>query len=75
MTVPIERTNAVKMTADFLRDLCDPKKTQRVPKWIRREAHYCLRHYPSHFEMDIIAHREDVNSHPLGYKIFGNDYK
>lgn len=59
MTIPVERTNAVMNTEDFLLDLCDPKKTQRVPKAIRERARRMLRHYPSKFEMETIADRED----------------
>lgn len=55
MTLPHERYNAVKRTEEFLKDLMDPKKTPRVPKNIRRQAYYCLRHYPSKYYMDLAA--------------------
>ncbi len=74
MTVPIERTNAVVWTGQFLQDLLDPKKTPRVPKQIRQQALRLLRHYPSEFEMQVIAERED-SANSLGLKIFGKDYK
>ncbi len=51
MTLPEERVNALKITRDFLRSLLDPKKTPRIPKKIRTEAYWCLRHYP--YDMDI----------------------
>jgi hypothetical protein len=38
-----------------LRDLLDPKKTPKVPKAVRKEAYWCLRHFPSDFEMDYAA--------------------
>ena len=55
MTLPYERYNAVTRTEQFLKDLCDPKKTPRVPKEVRDQAYYCLRHYPSKYNMDLIA--------------------
>jgi hypothetical protein len=33
----------------------DPKKTPRVPKAIRQQAYYCLRHYPGQYHLDLIA--------------------
>jgi hypothetical protein len=76
MTVPIERTNAVIRTQKFLFALLDPKKTPRVPLSVRKEARNLLRHYPSEFDMNMIADREDgmeVASFPM--KIFGKGYK
>ena len=71
MTLPKERTNAVIRTQKFLYDLLDPKKTPRVPRSIRQDARNLLRHYPSEFEMDIIANREDDMEYaPLKIKIF-----
>ena len=54
MTLPIERTQAVLRTEEFLKDLLDPKKTPRVPKDIRKKAANCLRHYPSKYNMMYI---------------------
>ena len=55
MTLPHERYNAIKRTENFLKDLMDPKKTPRVPKEIRKQAYYCLRHYPGGYNLDVIA--------------------
>ena len=55
MTLPCERYNAIKRTEQFLKDLMDPKATPRVPKHIRREAYYCLRHYPGGYNLDLLA--------------------
>jgi hypothetical protein len=52
MTLPNERRNSVSMTESFLKDLCDPTKTPRVPKEIRQQARSCLRHYPSSYHME-----------------------
>ena len=76
MTVPIERTNAVIRTQKFLLDLLDPKKTPRVPRLIRQDARNLLRHYPTEFDMNMIADREDgVGNKMCIHKIFGKDYK
>lgn len=74
MTVPVERTNAVVWTHDFLVELLDPKATPRVPKSIRDQARRLLRHYPSQFEMDVIAKREDDEPEVIKIKIFGKGY-
>lgn len=74
MTVPVERTNAVLWTHDFLVELIDPKATPRVPKSIRDQARRLLRHYPSPFEMDVIAKREDDEPEAIKMKIFGKGY-
>lgn len=74
MTLPVERTNAVLWTHDFLVELLDPKATPRVPKSIRDQARRLLRHYPSPFEMDVIAKREDDEPEAIKMKIFGKGY-
>jgi len=75
MTVPVERTNAVINTEQFLLDLLDPHKTPRVPSVIRERARSLLRHYPSKYFMDMIADREDGSEPPLYAKVFGKSYK
>jgi hypothetical protein len=55
MTLPDERYRAVHWTQLFLRDLCDPSKTPRVPKTIRAQARSLLRHYPSLWDLDRAA--------------------
>jgi hypothetical protein len=55
MTLPCERYNAVKRTEEFLMDLLDPKKTPRVPKAVRQQAYYCLRHYLGGYNLDYLA--------------------
>ena len=66
MTLPDERYRAVIQTQKFLLQIL---KTPRVPKSIKDNARYCLRHYPSEYDMnkaaqtspDIFAERmEDV---------------
>lgn len=74
MTVPIERTNAVIHTHEFLRDLINPKITPRVPKSVRLHAMSLLRHYPSPSEMHIAAQKEDADGSEGYIKIFGMGY-
>jgi hypothetical protein len=74
VTLPNERTRAVHNAREFLRSLLDPKKTPKVPKSIRREAYYVLKHFPSDFDMEyacdgapsVFEHIEEFGS--LGYK-------
>ena len=75
MTVPVERTNAVINTQKFLLELLDPKKTPRVPRSVRKQAVHLLRHYPSEFDMSMIADREDgVGNKMCIHKVFGKSY-
>ncbi len=62
MTVPSERVNAVLRTREFLLRLLDPKKTPRVPKTIRREAYWCLRHYPADFHMSVVSKKDKTGT-------------
>lgn len=57
--MPDERYRAVNNVREFLRDLLDPKKTPKVPKWIRKEAYYCLKHYPSSLDIRQAKTRYD----------------
>lgn len=71
MTIPLERTNAVVNTEQFLVELLNPKKTPRVPRYIREQAHRLLRHYPTVFDMELIAKREDASQDLISHKVFG----
>jgi len=77
VTVPMERTNAVLNTEQFLLDLLRPSVTPRVPKEIRERARGLLRHYPSTFDMDVISEREDSLTEQtiMKHKVFGKGYK
>lgn len=46
MTTRQEEINAVYKTRHFLMDLLDPKKTPKVPKYVRQDASNLLKHYP-----------------------------
>ena len=55
MTLPDERYRAVLAAGKLLIDLCDPKKTPRVPRSVRVRAAQALRHYPGRYELDCAA--------------------
>jgi hypothetical protein len=48
MTLPDERYRAVVQTKKFLEELLT---TPRIPKAVKDNARWCLRHYPSEYEM------------------------
>jgi hypothetical protein len=52
MTLPDERYRAVLQTQKFLVEILS---TPRVPKAIKDSARYCLRHYPSEYDMSKAA--------------------
>ena len=52
MTLPDERYRAVVQTEKFLQEILT---TPRVPKNIKDGARWCLRHYPSHWDMQRTA--------------------
>ena len=51
MTLPDERFRSIQRTEEFLQDLMNPQKTPRIPKEIREQARWCLRHYPSYYNL------------------------
>lgn len=55
MTLPDERYRALKQGKKLLEELCDPGKTPRVPRIVRERALGALRHFPSDWELDILA--------------------
>ena len=52
MTLPDERYRAVVKTREFLLEILT---TPRVPKNIKDSARWCLRHYPSDWDMQRTA--------------------
>ncbi len=52
MTIAEERYEAVWKARDFIQSLMDPKATPKVPREIRKEAYWRLRHFPSPFDME-----------------------
>jgi hypothetical protein len=48
MTLPDERYRAVVQTEKFLKEILS---TPRVPKTIKDNARWCLRHYPNEWDM------------------------
>ena len=52
MTMPDERYRAVVKTREFLLEILT---TPRVPKNIKDSARWCLRHYPTDWDMQRTA--------------------
>lgn len=52
MTLPDERYRAVVQTEKLLKEILS---TPRVPKKIKDDARWCLRHYPNEWEMQCAA--------------------
>ena len=52
MTLPDERYRAVIQTKRFLEELLT---TPRLPKKVKDDARWCLRHYPNEWEMQRAA--------------------
>ena len=52
MTLPDERYRAVVQTKKFLEELLT---TPRLPKAVKDNARWCLRHYPNEWDMQITA--------------------
>ena len=48
MTLPDERYRAVVQTKKFLEELLT---TPRLPKAVKDNARWCLRHYPTEYDM------------------------
>ena len=73
MTLPYERTNAVNTTRSFLEDLINPKATPRIPRAIRQQALWCLRHYPTQYDMDVVSEKESGDSGHKHTQVFGTN--
>jgi hypothetical protein len=54
MTLPDERYRAVVQTEKFLREIVS---TPRIPKKIKDDARWCLRHYPNEWELKRAAEK------------------
>lgn len=52
MTIPFERTNALKSVREFLYDLCDPKKRPKTVRELRERVLSCTKHYPTDLDID-----------------------
>ena len=57
MTLPDERYRAVRFTEQFLIELCNPKKTPKIPKELRERALLLLRHYPNEIDMELACEK------------------
>lgn len=57
MTLPDERSRAVRSAREFLYALLDPKATPKVPRAVRQRASRVLRHYPGEFDMFCVEQK------------------
>lgn len=55
MTLPDERYRSLIWADRLLKDLCDPRKTPRVPREVRQRALSVLRHWPDQYYIDRMA--------------------
>ena len=55
MTLPDERSRSIAHAREFLRDLLDPKKTPKVPRYVRDRASRCLKHFPWDLHINVAA--------------------
>lgn len=60
MTTPTERYTALVRAEVFLTNLLYPTQTPNVPKVIRERARLVLRHYPTQYELSLIAQGNSV---------------
>lgn len=54
MTMPDERTRALRQTREFLQELMDSERTPAVPDEVRRQAKRLLRHYPLDMHLNLL---------------------
>ena len=81
MTLPLERSRSLKNTRDFLYNLLDPKKTPRIPKEIRKQAYYLLKHFPADHDINYAAdgapnhfgHLEELDDRLLRMAVEGTE--
>ncbi len=52
MTMPVERTRALRQAGELLREL---HRRQEIPEDIRRWAEGVLRHYPEEWQLRLMA--------------------
>jgi len=55
MTMPDERYRSLAWAREFLSELCDPKKSPRVPLKVRKNARAVLRHFPDTYSLRVLA--------------------
>ena len=53
MSTREEKIRAITKARVFLQGLLDPKITPKIPKKVRNEAYWVLRHYPADYEVKI----------------------
>lgn len=62
MTMPYERTRALRWAGEFLREV---RRSEECPESLRRQAHVILRHYPDAWDIASQARQYDPQSSPF----------
>ena len=57
MTLPFERTLAMRNVRDFLMSLTRPERTPKVPEEIRTRARHLLKHFPNKWDIDQLPEK------------------
>ena len=55
LSLPEEKYRSLLNMRLFMHALMDSKKTPRVPRCVRVEASYMLKHFPSIYEIEMLA--------------------
>ncbi len=55
MTLPDERYRSLVQTKTFLMVLMSPHMTPKVPKDIRKQARWLLRHWPDDYHLEMMT--------------------
>lgn len=64
MTLPNERSHAVRRTREFLRSLLNSAESPGVPKRVRDGAYWCLRHFPADYHINAVADNRNFSTLP-----------
>jgi len=62
MTMPVERTRALRQAGELLREL---HRRQDIPEDIRRWAEGVLRHYPEEWQLRLLAQEWHRQGHSM----------
>ena len=61
MSTREEEIRSLESCRQFMYDLLDPKKTPKVPKYIRERAHRVVKHYPLVISVFVDKYNHDTN--------------
>ena len=61
MSTTEEEIRSLESCRQFMYDLLDPKKTPKVPKYIRERARHVVKHYPLVISVFLDKYNHDTN--------------